>query len=191
MNLTEATIKALKGELNEGVTYAQNSLFKLDEVTDDAVLVEYVKTYGEKQIKTDLEYIEVTRGKNHICKLIFADGHTSSFHWGDSGYTLISEDLKRLKNQVVSFIEDDCHILLDIDTMDAPDGLEIYYNEYFNAWQLDFEYGNKEAKYWCNKNVDSWEKASKVAGEFFDKFRHCDFKKTIAETGIDVWVAQV
>jgi len=188
MNLTEATIKALQGKLNEGVVYAQNNLFKLENVNNTEVLVEYRKAYEEK---TDLKYIRITRGKNHKCTLIYEDGNTYSFSWGTSGCTLISDSLNQFKWQVVAFIEHECHILLDIDTMDVPNGLLIFYNYHFNAWQLQFEYRNKNANYWCDKNVNNWEEAAKVAGEFFDIFKNCQYQNTKAETGIDIWVAQI
>ena len=50
------------------------------------------------------DYISVTKGKNHILTVIKKDGTSFSFHWGYSGYTLISDSLELLREKVMRFI---------------------------------------------------------------------------------------
>jgi hypothetical protein len=56
-------------------------------------------------IQSDYDYITVTKGPNHTLTVIKKDGTTFSFVWGVGGFTLISDNLERLRKEVVKFIE--------------------------------------------------------------------------------------
>ena len=56
-------------------------------------------------IQRNYDYITVTKGENHTLTVIKKDGKSFSFNWGEHGFTLISENLERLKREVVKFIK--------------------------------------------------------------------------------------
>ena len=56
-------------------------------------------------IQRNYDYITVTKGENHTLTVIKKDGKSFSFNWGEYGFTLISENLERLKREVVKFIK--------------------------------------------------------------------------------------
>ena len=56
-------------------------------------------------VQSNYDYITVTRGSDHVLTVVKKDGTTFDFHWGYSGYTLISEGLEVLRRKVVEFIK--------------------------------------------------------------------------------------
>lgn len=54
-----------------------------------------------------LKYIFLSKGHNHTIKLINRDLETTSFDFGDHGYTLISNNLKEQKKKILNCITDD------------------------------------------------------------------------------------
>lgn len=88
-----------------------NEVLSIEEVTKEQVIVKVnadtpLKVAKFPFLSGDMAYITITRGSEHIFTVIKHDGKTWDFHWGSTGYTLISEGIKRLKDEVVKFIED-------------------------------------------------------------------------------------
>ena len=54
-----------------------------------------------------LEYIYLSKGKRHTMKFIDKDMNSTSFDFGDGGYTLISNNLQDQKQKVLNCITDD------------------------------------------------------------------------------------
>lgn len=132
-------------------------------------------------VSSDWKYITVTRGKNHILTVIKDDGTTFDFHWGFSGYTLISESLEMLKKNVLKFISDS-DIFIEYNGGEIKEA-RIFYNSNYKKWQLTL--GPVEAIYW-----------SDVAQSLEEMIEDCKrfvtsdaWEKTVAVTGIDVWIA--
>lgn len=139
-------------------------------------------------VSSDMAYITVTRGDEHTLTVTKKDGKTWSFHWGNSGYTLISENGERLKKAVIEYIQDYQHILLgwvDCKINEAT----IYYNNNFRKWQLTLE-GRNNGKYvkaywWSDTAHDMEEMATEVIP--FIKAKGWAYKQAV--TGIDTWKA--
>lgn len=85
-------------------------------------------------VSSDMAYITVTKGKNHILTVVKKDGTTYSFHWGHNGYTLISDSLEELRKNVVKYIKSQ-NILLDYDGT-TPSEVYVSFNERFAQWEL-------------------------------------------------------
>ncbi len=60
-----------------------------------------------------LDFIYLSKGKNHTMKLIYTDNNVTSFDFGEGGYTLISNDLKNQKDLILNCITDDFCITYD------------------------------------------------------------------------------
>ena len=131
-------------------------------------------------VSGEWEYITVTRGKDHILTVIKKDGTTFDFHWGYSGYTLISENLELLKANVVHFIENENAILLDYIGKE-PEEVGIFYNDNYKSWQISFN----TFHFW-NKDIKSAEEMIEYADRFV---KATEWKNEKAVTGIDVWRA--
>ena len=133
-------------------------------------------------LSSDMAYITITRGKEHIFTIIKKDGTTWSFHWGRSGYTLIGESTERLKKEVVAFVENN-KIILER-TKGNPIKAKIYFNPNFRKWQLKIETTKSDFNYWSNIATDI-----ESAIKDFSSFVTATWKKGIAQTGIDIWEA--
>lgn len=127
----------------------------------------------------DFDYITVTKGANHLLTIVKKDGTTFSIHWGTSGHTLVCEDLKLLKSEVVHFIEQECFIPLDI-IGNARTSAKIYFNSNFGQWQLVLN----GVAYIRRAEIDSLEKMKEYAKNYIDVKA---WEHGIAPTGIDVW----
>lgn len=60
-------------------------------------------------------YYTVTRGSEHIFTIVKTNGKTLSFHFGESGHTLISKPLEALKERVLAFLEEK-QVFIDLST---------------------------------------------------------------------------
>ena len=130
-------------------------------------------------------YITVTKGTEHILTVTKKDGSTFSFHWGDSGYTLISENLERLRKEVIKFIEHE-GILLGWNTDELPTEISIFYNSNYKSWQFTAR-GNKVQAYYWSDYASSWEEMANEVYRFFPRFKACCWGHDTAVTGIDIW----
>lgn len=94
----------------------------------------------------DMKYITVTRGAKHHLTVVNKDGSTFSLHWGGGSHTLISEDLKRLRDYIIKFAKDNL-ILLDSNS-DEVKRAETFYNSNFNAYQLNVFTASDKVHFW-------------------------------------------
>ena len=141
-------------------------------------------------VSAEWDYITVTRGKEHVLTVIKNDGSTFNFHWGESGYTLISEGLKKLKLAVIDYLEKENYILLDWDDGKVNQS-SICYNGNFESWQLKLEgyrYGNTIRAFARDKKIRSVEEMIEYAKNFVNVK---GWEKVKAETGIDLWKAKL
>ena len=119
-------------------------------------------------INKEMDYITVTRGSNHTLTVIRKNGTTWSFDWGDGGYTLIGDSTKRLKNEVIKFIEYECNIPLEWDDGKVTKA-SIFYNRNYDKWQLTLEgdrtKGYNRAHLWFN-DMRSWEEVAERAKDY-------------------------
>lgn len=132
-------------------------------------------------ISGEYDYITVTRGEDHILTIVYKDGHTFAFNWGARGHTLISDALKRLQDEVCTFIEEQ-GILLGLTTNSVQQAC-IYYNSNFNKWQLTVN----DAGYYWSKTAQSAEDMKKEAKRFLSVK---GWTEQTAITGIKMWCAQ-
>ena len=84
------------------MSYNLNEIFKLVSADEDKVVIEVLADSPLKVamfpfVSSEYNYITITRGCKHVLTVIKKDGKTFSFHFGDGGYTLISESLEELK----------------------------------------------------------------------------------------------
>ena len=140
-------------------------------------------------ISSKMDYITVTRGRNHVMTVINRDGSTWSVNWGENGCTMCSDSVNALKWAVVDFFQKDCGILLDL-TVDNSQIKEatVYYNSNFRKWQLNLRVGPYQSQnIWfddCKDENDAIIKAGKYIG-----CRSWSYRR--AQTGIDTWVADM
>lgn len=138
-------------------------------------------------VSSQCDYITVTKGKNHILTIINENGSTFDFHWGERGYSLVSEAHDLLRKKVVEFVEKECAISLDVLTIENPVKAHIFYNSNFGLWQGKLIYRDGEtANVWDKSSCNEFEMAEFLTryNENFD-FEHLEHG--IAQTGIDVW----
>lgn len=87
----------------------------------------------------------------------------------------------------MEFVEKECVISLDVQTIENPVKAHIFYNSNFGLWQGKLIYRNGEtANVWDKSSCNEFEMAEFLTkyNENFD-FEHLEHR--IALTGIDVW----
>lgn len=163
-----------------------NEVFELVKVEREQVIIKVnaednLTIAMHPYISKEYDYINVTRGEDHILTIIFKDGHTFNFSWGRSGYTLVSDSLISLRNNVIRFIEDQ-GVLIDMLGDDIV-AASVFYNRNFGKWQLNV---NNKANYYSDTaecEDDMFEEAKKFG------INASDWIHGIAKTGIDIWNA--
>lgn len=168
-------------------------VFQLHSVTSNKVILKVnvndTLTMAEFPfLKMTYDYITVTRGANHTLTVIQKDGTSFDFDWGKGGYTLISDNMKKLKQAVICFIEDYCSILLDWDTMSLPTKITIFYNDYFKQWSFHAETRHADVIYRSDWAEDMFDMDTEVR-RFFPDLDIKDWRQSIAVTGITIWEA--
>lgn len=111
-------------------------------------------------VNTEMEFISVTRGENHVMTVVKHNGQTWSIEFGANGHTLISDSVKVLKDNVLRFINDN-HIMINYCGGDVTMAT-IYYNSYYRKWQLSLNIkldmkGSRNCYYWseCAEDLDT------------------------------------
>lgn len=163
----------------------ENKVFELVENNDEMVVLK-VNTEDNltvalnPYISGDMDYISVTKGENHILKVIRKDGTTFSFHWGHSGYTLISNELELLQKKVVEFIERELYIPLELNFPIKT--IMVYYNPNYHKWQITMENKYKMADLFttCGE-YETKRIAEKIVG------KPCKWQPRISITGMKVF----
>lgn len=165
-------------------------IFELLETTPEQVVIKVnakdaLTVARHPYIQANYEYITVTRGKEHILTIVHDTGTTFSFHWGDSGYTLISDSLEKLKRKVLEFISK--HDVLMECNFDKADKADLFYNIYHKAWQLSLYKGSQNGYHWFYDLSENNETSRLKAIEKAKKFGVCDFVRGTCATGIPIW----
>ena len=169
-----------------------DKVFQIEEESDDQVIVKVINNDNPLTIAKypfidgNMAYITVTRGNDHVLTVVNKNGKTFSFHWGDGGYTLISEGLERLKRAVVQFIERENHILLERSGWDIKEA-HIFYNNNYKKWQLTLEGGGRNSAHWWSSTATCFEDMADEAVPFLHGT--CDWIPYRAATGIQCWKA--
>lgn len=107
-----------------------------------------------------MKYITVTRGKNHTLTVIKEDGTTFSFEWGESGHTLISGNLERLRLYVTNFLKKE-KIFIDAKSDTVIQGTT-FYNQDFKAHQLTLQTDT-------NQDVFLWFDTEKERADYIEE----------------------
>lgn len=173
---------------------SNNYPFRIMQNTPEAVVLENMaKTSLDiarfPYISSNIDYINITKGANHICTIVNSDASTFSFSWGQNGYTQISHSLRLLKTKAYEFIQSQ-GIALDVNTTMQPNSFIVMYNPFFKAWQatLGFEDSNQEEHFIDTTATNQLEMIETVRNTFNKSFN--EVIHTIAPTGIDIWVSK-
>jgi hypothetical protein len=169
--------------------------FEIVERTPDKIILEVLAKDSlavakYPYVSAEWDYITVTRGKEHVLTIVDNNGSRFDFYWGESGYTLISESLKKLKLAVIDYLEKENYILLDWDDGKVNQA-SICYNGNFESWQLKLEgyrYGSTIRAFARDKKIRSVEEMIEYAKHFVNVK---GWEKVKAETGIDLWKAKL
>ena len=168
-------------------------IFSIKEVDNNQVIVK-VKANNPLTVarfpfvNSDMAYITITRGENHIVTIIKKNGSTFDFSFGISGKTCICDSLELLKENLLHFIKQN-DIIIDY-AGGKITRAEIYYNNssYYKKWQLN----TNKFNYWsdtatnaeemieeCKKfiNAKKWEKIENSNVGYVFEAR--DFKVTL------------
>ena len=172
-----------------------NYPFEIVERTPDKIILEVLAKDSlavakYPYVSAEWDYITVTRGKEHVLTIVDNNGSRFDFYWGESGYTLISESLKKLKLSVIDYLEKENYILLDWDDGKVNQA-SICYNGNFESWQLKLEgyrYGSTIRAFARDKKIRSVEEMIEYAKHFVNAK---GWEKVKAETGIDLWKAKL
>lgn len=136
------------------------------------------------EFSSDMAYITVTRGNNHTLTVIKEDGKTWSINWGNSGTTLCSDGVNKMKWRVVDFIQKECGIPYGITGTITE--ASIFYNSNFKKWQLTC----RDNKYHTDH---CWYDDARCAEDVMEKAKKVlvvnKWAKGVAQTGIDIWRA--
>lgn len=170
----------MRKDIFELVKYdSEKAILKVKDV-DNLMIAEH------PYISAEMDYITITRGRNHRMTVINKDGSTWGVSWGDSGCTLCSDSVNDLKWAARDFFEKDCFIPLDLMSENYSNAT-IFYNSNFGSWQLQLEANGKRSNMWfrdCYTVNDVMKKAINYIGETL-------WEPRTAPTGIATWVAKI
>lgn len=171
-------------------------VFEVASNTDDLVVLKVnaddpLVVAMNPYVSSDMAYISVTKGGNHVLTVIKKDGtHGTCFHWGDGGYTLISDGLEILKKNVIKFIEE--HVNFSI--VGTPTSCTMNYHTWYKGWQLTFERGSSRGHvWWHGSSPTDLSGAKEWSRKLFDRYGYKEpvWKEEIARNGITVWETKV
>lgn len=164
--------------------------FKLAKNTEEMVILEVKEkdawTIAQYPfLSSDYKYITITKGKEHMLTITKENGTTSSFSFGESGHTCVSDNLTMLKFKALDAVFQ-YGILIDIKTMKKPTQVEIFYNDYFKRWQSRLCVGDVEGEQMHFFNCATEEETIQKLKEIF-AFEPMNIIVRKAVTGIMVW----
>ena len=171
-------------------------ILKLVHVDNEKVVVQFKENLSNLDkalnpwILPNADYVTISRGKNHIMRVITKDGNSWSINWGDNGYTLISDSLLESRQKIVEFIENECFIPLDLTIPNEEiKEAKICYNSPFKSWQINFRgEGPRQLAYIRDKNLSTVGEAIVLASKFVGE--HI-WEKEISPFGNEVWRADL
>lgn len=163
--------------------YNLNKVFFLQEADENQAIIKVNATDSLTVAKypfisSDYAYLTVTRGKDHNFTIIKQNGQTFSFHFGESGHTLISENLQELKVQAMKFLSDN-GIIMDYDGKTPVGRATIYFNPNFHRYQLTL-YTPGDAFIACVRAPEATDLES--AKEYFERFIQSDNWKSYSSS---------
>lgn len=167
--------------------------FSLAENTDEMVILKNevkrpIDVAKNPWLSAEDEYVTIAKGRNHVLTLVKTNGKTVSITFGERGYTLISDNFRRLKEKAIEA----AHVfgvLLEVPTTKVPDNVCIFYNDNYKMWQavLTVNGFNARENIWFNDAFDQNDALELVEQCFLIKFNDLVYKR--AQTGIDTWVS--
>ena len=106
-------------------------LVKIIENNEECVILKVNKNAKIDLIKTGYfdgneELIRYTKGRNHQITIFYDNNSTFSWGFGESGYTLVSEKVDRMKSLIVDCIENDMNIYCGKDLKLIKESIEKY-----------------------------------------------------------------
>lgn len=129
-------------------------------------------------------YVTVTKGKG---KRIYTFVPEDAKSWSVSQYTLVSDDLDRTMRSIVNYIEHELYIPLELTNNNIVEA-NIYYNPHYHSWQLSLRNSkNENANLWF-RNCANVDEAIAAASAYITVK---NWRKGIAQTGIDIWRAEL
>lgn len=144
--------------------YDMTKVFKIEEVTNNQVIVEVsakdpLTVARYPFLNSQMKYITITRGGQHICTVVNENGTTWSWEFGDRGYTLVSDSVEELEKNLLEFIKS--HDIAIEYAGGSPKSACIFYNHNYNKWQLliDVQGGPKSDFYVWATSANSIETA--------------------------------
>lgn len=87
-----------------------DGVFYLVEDTKEQVIVgvrllDTLDVARHPYLNKSMEYITVTKGDDHTLTVVNSDGKTWSIDFGLSGHTLVSENVARLRREVMGYLK--------------------------------------------------------------------------------------
>lgn len=130
-------------------------VFNLVEETREQVVVEVnakdpLTVAKHPYVTAQMRYVTVTRGEDNVFTIVNDDGSTWSCYEGLSGYTVVSENVRRLKEELKSFLKSE-HVFLDVNSDLNPYAAKFYKWRIMDGperWWVDFKFADtkKEAR---------------------------------------------
>lgn len=139
------------------------------------------------ELSGGIDYITITKGRNHTLTTIMEDGTASSFDWGTAGYPCIGPQLKARRDLCMFFLGTKL-IMMDVRTLALPTDVDILLNPNFGVhgiWQIEYRWpdGRNQNVFTGATDVESaMDEARRINPDLvFGKTPHP------APTGIPVW----
>lgn len=117
-----------------------NKLFSLVEHNATQVILKVkdlsnLELAQHPEIEKTYDCITLIKGKNKTLIIRNKDGSSFSFSWGERGYDLISERLEMLKRSVIDYVQNELHIIIEVNGW-TPATVDALYNPYYNKYEL-------------------------------------------------------
>ncbi len=115
-------------------------VFTLFEETREQVIVQVnaddaLTVARHPYVSSNMAYITVTRGKEHVFTVVRKDGTT----WCFGSSTLLSDGVRKLRDTLLSFIREQ-HVFIDVRTELNPYAADFY--RWNNMWYVDFAFAD-------------------------------------------------
>lgn len=166
----ESLIKVLQKIKNEKEVFKMK-LCNLVDIVENNIECVLLKVKDNKQVDLlklgcfygNEEYIRLTKGKDHTCTIITRNGEGYDWKWGTSGYTLVSDNMKKKGKMIENCIVDDFNIYIGSDKQKILDTLYIKSLEDTknNSFYIKVMYFNEKDSKCVHKN-----------GEYYRHFRN-------------------
>lgn len=136
------------------------------------------------------DIIRLTKGENHTCSIFNKDGSNFNWHWGKSGYTLVSDEMKKKGKLIEECITEDFDIYIGDNFDNIKNSLYIRSLDDVKDAQhfIEFMYWDKKDSDICVHKDDEYYKHFKTLNSAKEHFNNLGFTLTkesdyIAQTG--------